>query len=120
MTIVNKKSRYRLYFTAMIFAFLWVIIGDLVAMHIRVIAGIDLYGCHQPFAKTHKDQKNFKVKNHKSVDNSKIINSFLSADKLLFSANYFIKITICNFSSVNIILQSLIPDNTLRGSPSIS
>ncbi len=70
MAIVDKTTKYRLYFTTMIFAFLWVIIGDLVAMHIRVIAGVDLFGCHQPFAKTHKEQKSFNIKNCKSAGNS--------------------------------------------------
>ncbi len=46
----------------MIFAFLWVIIGDLVNMHVRVITGKDLYGHHQPFSKTHKSNgKSYKV-----------------------------------------------------------
>jgi len=71
---MKATPKYKLFLSAMIFAFLWVIIGDLVNMHVRVITGKDLYGHHQPFSKTHKpDKKTFKVKGKKSSDNS---NSF--------------------------------------------
>jgi hypothetical protein len=118
MALKNNKSKYRLYFTAMVFAFLWVIIGDLVAMHIRVIAGIDLYGCHQPFAKTHKEQKNFKVKSHKTIDGSKVFDSFVKTESQQGIILQYIIIRNCNCRSA-IVLQTRIPDNTLRGSPFI-
>ena len=71
-TTYNKLPKYKLFFGAMIFAFLWVIIGDLVNMHIRVITGEDLYGHHQPYAKSNKtDKKAFKVKDKKAGNDSK-------------------------------------------------
>ena len=52
----------------MIFSFLWVIIGDLVAMHIRVIYGVDIQG-QSPFSKTNKsDKKVYKVSKSKTSD----------------------------------------------------
>lgn len=76
----NKLPKYKLFFGAMIFAFLWVIIGDLVNMHIRVITGDDLYGHHQPYAKSNKtDKKSFKVKDKKAGNDSKELDiNFLS------------------------------------------
>ena len=65
-----QSSKSKLFFTIMIFAFLWVIIGDLVAMHIHVIADIDIYN-HSLFAKSNKtDKKCYKNKSNKSSDNS--------------------------------------------------
>ena len=68
---MSRAQKYRLYFSAMIFAFLWVIIGDLVNMHIHVITGKDLYGHHHPFAKTQKsEKKSFKVKGKSGNNNN--------------------------------------------------
>ena len=61
----------------MIFAFLWVIIGDLVSMHIRVICDSDIQQ-HQPFSKTQKsDKKSFKVDSKKVAKVTKSDNSIL-------------------------------------------
>ena len=83
---MNQPRRYKIFLSVMIFAFLWVIIGDLVNMHVRVFTGKDLYGHHQPFAKAHKHDKNvFKVKTQKSsnnvnkIDSSKFLSKTLQA-----------------------------------------
>ena len=61
-----KSRKNNLFFIIMIFAFTWVIIGDLVAMHINVICDIDIYN-KQPFAKTTKtEKKTYKTKNYKT------------------------------------------------------
>jgi hypothetical protein len=61
-----------MYFAAMIFALMWVVIGDLVEMHIHVIYGQDLYDSHQPYTKSKKaDHQAFKVKTQKSLDFAK-------------------------------------------------
>ena len=63
---MERTTKYRLFLLSMIFAFMWVIIGDLVSMHIQVIYGDDLVE-HQPFTKTDKsDKKSFKVDNKKA------------------------------------------------------
>ncbi len=77
----NKSTKNKLFLSIMIFAFLWVIIGDLVNMHVRVITGKDLYGHHQPFSKTHKSNgKTFKVGSKKinKTTNNSIVNLFFS------------------------------------------
>ena len=61
----------------MIFAFLWVIIGDLVSMHIRAICDNDIQQ-EQPFSKTQKsDKKSYKVDGKKINKVSKSTNSDL-------------------------------------------
>jgi len=87
---MTKPSRNRMYFTAMIFALMWVVIGDLVAMHIHVITGQDLYDCHQPYTKSKKaDHKTFKIKTQKSIDFSNMGLAFSEfnsqIDKVYFS-----------------------------------
>ena len=65
---MERTTKYRLFLSTMIFAFMWVIIGDLVSMHIQVIYGDDIVE-HQPFTKTEKsDKKSFKVDNKKAPD----------------------------------------------------
>jgi hypothetical protein len=72
---MNRGPKYRIFFSAMIFAFMWVIIGDLVSMHIKVIYGDDIQK-HQPFSKTDKSgKKDFKVKSTKTSNYSKKIDS---------------------------------------------
>ena len=65
------KSKKRILLSGiMIFAFMWVIIGDLVAMHVNVICDIDIFNQH-PFAKTNKsDEKNYKTNNSKTSDDN--------------------------------------------------
>jgi len=47
----------------MLFAFSWVIIGDLVSFHIELLYGNKIHGFQQPYTKTQKDSsKTFKVK----------------------------------------------------------
>lgn len=61
------RSKRKILLTSIIFfSFLWVVIGDLVAMHINVIYDVDIYEL-QPFAKTQKsDEKTYKITKGKS------------------------------------------------------
>ena len=69
------KSRYqtpnrKLFFSIMMAAFMWVVLGDLVSMHIELIFGKNV-NWHHPFAKTQKnDGKTFKVKSEKKAGHS--------------------------------------------------
>jgi hypothetical protein len=50
----------------MMIAFMWVVIGDLVSIHMELIFGTKNINWHHPFAKTQKsDSKTFKVKTDK-------------------------------------------------------
>ncbi|MBN2669134.1 MAG: hypothetical protein JXR60_07885 [Bacteroidales bacterium] len=116
----NKYSyKSKLYFATMIFAFLWVIIGDLVAMHIHVIYGKDLYDCHQPYSKSHKtsDHKDFQIKTQKA---EKAFKS-LKIHALLpnqFSANFQkISYKVFNDCAQSFVFQHNIPNPDLRGPP---
>ncbi len=117
MAIRDNSSQYRLYFATMIFAFLWVIIGDLVAMHIRVIAGVDLFGCHQPFAKTHKEQKNFKVKNYKTAGNSNISGALFNKEGNAVLKPFFKVVIIKSDITLDFDIQEYSSQITLRGPP---
>lgn len=59
--IVYSKFIY----TVMAFAFFWLVIGDLITLHQKLIYGFDPFGQHQPFAKpghnSNKNGKNQKV-----------------------------------------------------------
>jgi len=73
MTTGTKTIKQKLFFSAMVFAFMWVITGDLVSIHLKVIFGEKVKAdWHQPFAKTHKDDSTYKVQNHKSDGSSKV------------------------------------------------
>lgn len=52
----RKPNRTKLFTVLSIIAFTWVILGDLVAMHINVICDINVYS-HQPYAKTQKSNE---------------------------------------------------------------
>jgi len=65
----NKTSKYKLFLCVMIFSFVWVIIGDLVAMHIKVIHDVDIN--RSPFSKTQKpDSKIYKSQKSKIFDDN--------------------------------------------------
>ncbi len=68
------------------FAFFWLAIGDLIAVHQKLIYGFDPFGTHQPFSKPAKkeSQTHFKIKDKKVV---KKAFSFFSIDLALFSNN---------------------------------
>jgi len=64
----NTNIKHKLYLGLIIFSFVWVIIGDLVSMHMRVISHIDLQQ-HSPFANIHKTvKKDSKQKSYKYFD----------------------------------------------------
>jgi len=85
----HKLPKYKLFFGAMIFAFLWVIIGDLVNMHVRAITGGDLYGHHQPYAKSNKtDKKSFQVKDKKSSNDGKSLDLSLFSEEISELLNF--------------------------------
>ena len=88
-TNMKRTTKYRLFLASMVFAFMWVIIGDLVSMHIHIIYNKDI-AHHQPFTKTHKsDKKSFKVDSKKDsgfvkkLDYSKILSISAQAKFLL-------------------------------------
>jgi len=65
--------KYKAFLSVMIFLFLWIIIGDLVAMHIRVIYNVDIQSQY-PFGKTHKaDGKTYKTQKNKSSDDNHLL-----------------------------------------------
>ncbi len=114
----NKHiSKYNTYIGIMIFAFLWVIIGDLVAMHIRVISDNNLNNSHIPYAKVQKvDKKCFKFnKKQKDTLSDDDSNSFILVDnykKTLKNNN------ISNFRvAENDINNFILSNNLLRGPP---
>jgi len=64
----KNTSKYNLVLSVMIFSFLWVIIGDLVAMHAKLIYDVDIQD-QSPFAKTQKsDKKVYQVQKNKASD----------------------------------------------------
>lgn len=88
--------------STMIISFMWVIIGDLVNMHMKLIYKKDIYAHNTYYTKSHKsDKKNYKVssKNLKkiSLDFANSTNLFsninISYTELLFSEIENIKIT---------------------------
>ena len=73
MTTGTKTIKQKLFFSAMVLAFMWVIIGDLVTIHLEVYFGKKVKGdWHQPYSKTHKDDTaTYKVKTHKTDGSNK-------------------------------------------------
>lgn len=96
------RSKNRILFSSlMIFAFMWVVIGDLVAMHINVICEIDIYNQHH-FAKTNKsDKKNYKTKNCKTSDENLFLYLFFIEEQTisLDKNTSFKEISIFKFSN---------------------
>ena len=70
-------NKHKLITVVLAFAFFWLVIGDLVAIHQKLIYGFDPFGTHQPFSKPAKNesQTHFKVKEKRTVNKSL---SFLS------------------------------------------
>jgi len=82
-----NSGRNILFSAITMFAFLWVIIGDLVAMHINVIYNVDVYNV-QPYAKTKKsDEKCLKLKKGESFDGSFFVD-LMFLDVKDFYVNY--------------------------------
>ncbi len=105
-------------FTAMVVSFLWVIIGDLVSIHLKVYFGDKYSECqHHPFAKTNKgDTKYFKVKDHKSKDDSSI-------NHLVFIASNSININTLkafdfyNYQIIDLSIHKILVSVSQRGPP---
>jgi len=87
MTSVTKTIKQKLFYSAMVFAFMWVITGDLVSIHLKVIFGDKVKSdWHQPYTKTHKDDSTYKVQKSKTDGSSKVKHlSFIGSDVLRFS-----------------------------------
>jgi hypothetical protein len=51
--IIKLSIKYKLFLSLIIFSFVWVIIGDLLSMHMRVIYHVDIQK-HSPFTNIHK------------------------------------------------------------------
>ncbi len=70
---IKRTSKYKIFLSVMILSFLWVIIGDLVAMHIKLIYDVDIQSQY-PFTKTQKtDSKTYKTQKNKSSDDNQIL-----------------------------------------------
>jgi hypothetical protein len=120
MTAVTKSTRQKLYFSAMIFAFTWMIIGDLVSFHLELILGDNQNHWHHPFAKTQKnDSKTYKVKSQKTDDSSKSGHSSFIGEK-----PYKLIIHLNEVSIYNVNTRTLLFDKIftlfLRGPPVFS
>jgi len=120
MTTGTKTIKQKLFFSAMILAFMWVITGDLVSIHLKVIFGDKVKSdWHQPYAKTHKDDSTYKVQKHKTDGSSKIKHfSFITSNIInisLASRNYHYydaNTQILHFQDVGFL--------SLRGPPTVS
>ena len=62
-------NKHKLITVVLAFAFFWLVIGDLIAIHQKLIYGFDPFGIHQPFSKPAKNesQPHFKVKGKRMV-----------------------------------------------------
>lgn len=101
----------------MIFAFLWVIIGDLVSMHIRVLSDDYTHNSHLPYTKVQKtDKKCFKLtKKQKDKQSDLDFDGFIAEFNSNFTINY---LDIFNFFIVDVIKSNYIfSTNFLRGPP---
>ena len=105
-------------FTAMVVSFLWVIIGDLVSIHIKVYFGDTHSECqHHPFAKTNKgDTKYFKVKDHKAKDDSSINHLVFIASNSL-SLNTLKSFDVRNYQIIDLSIRLNITSISQRGPP---
>jgi len=120
MTTGTKTIKQKLFFSAMILAFMWVITGDLVSIHLKVIFGEKVdSNWHHPLAKTQKDDSTYKVLKHKADGSSKVKHlsfigshtikiSYASQDYHYYDANT----QILHFQDVGFLF--------LRGPPSVS
>ncbi len=64
----SYNYKYKVITSVLAFAFFWLVIGDLIAIHQKLIYGFDPYGTHQPFSKPAKNESHFKVKDKKVVN----------------------------------------------------
>ncbi len=99
----------------MIFTFLWVIIGDLVSMHIKVIYNVDIRN-EQPFTKTNKIEKAKKVKS--SDDEHILISFFLGEDPFSIKPNEDFKII--RFTDIQRSFHKVITEFSTGRSPPLS
>ena len=108
-------------FTAMVVSFLWVIIGDLVSIHLKVYFGDTHSECqHHPFAKTHKsDTKVLKVKDHKSKEDSSTNHSSFIASNLI-NINPLIATAFCDFQFIDLSVNRILISVSQRGPPTIA
>ncbi len=120
MTTKTKSIKQKLFFSAMIMAFLWVIIGDLVSIHLNVIYGDTKSDWHQPLAKTQKtEKKTYKVGSHNSSDYSKLLHLSFIGENLFVLKVFSNKISHFTF---DIQAFRISEDQTLflRGPPSVA
>ncbi|MCK5857002.1 MAG: hypothetical protein KAG64_05900 [Bacteroidales bacterium] len=120
MTTGTKTIKQKLFFSTMILAFMWVVVGDLISIHLDVIFDEQVdSNWHHPFAKTHKDDgKTYKVKSHKIDSASKsnhfafVGNKYSELIKVSSTFNYYQNYcNLLSFQKYNIPL--------LRGPPSL-
>lgn len=121
----NKLSlKYRIAIPFLAFTFFWLVIGDLVNYHQKVIYGFDLFGSQMPFTKPGKTDAGIlilKTKNGKDAHGD----TFSSTLHNLFAADYsielvdFAKIVTVTFENLSTTQQSYHKTVSLRGPPVI-
>ena len=83
---LKLPAKYKLYIGLIIFSFIWVIIGDLVSMHVRVICDVEIQK-HSPFTDIHKTVKKLhKQKGDKNYKYSKHLD-FLETENINLKIN---------------------------------
>lgn len=110
-----KSFKKKLFFSLMIFTFSWVIIGDLVSMHLRVIYNIDIHNS-QTFTK--KDNS-VKIKKGKSDFGNTILLSFLTETNKPSLANNSFFFIISFIEKLNIFSSEIIKLSIGRAPPTI-
>jgi len=119
MTTGTKTIKQKLFFSAMVLAFMWVITGDLVSIHLEVIFGKQVDSSwHHPLAKTHKDDgATFKVKQHKSDSGNKHLDFTNEAEYLPITLS---KENLATSTLLQFTLHQYQQNLFLRGPPSLA
>lgn len=123
MKVASQHKNFNKWiFHLMTFAFFWLVIGDLVTLHQKVIFGFDPYGLETPFTKT--DNSSSKTK---KIDKGSKFDKFkdqFHADVLL-NKEFKVKTILvsCDFEFINtytvFISPTGLPLLPLRGPPTV-
>lgn len=111
-----KSFKNRLLFSIMIFAFLWVIIGDLVSMHINVIYNVNIQN-EQPYIKSDKSSTKVK-KDISSDDEITSLSTFIKED--VFSVKTYEDFNIIHFTDIQSNFHKVITEFSTGRSPPLS
>lgn len=106
-------------FHLMTFAFFWLVIGDLIVLHQKVIYGFDPFNHHIPFAKTSNSPVKTKTDKGSKVEKSK--DQFHFDTALKSEVNFRTVLNVCEIELINTYLdrvsQYSIPGISLRAPP---